>query len=263
MSISIITPVHTPVHGKFKKYSNMIEKIGKNLNEQSLKPKEWILICDKNSEWIKELSLPDFSNILIAQKNNISLKRNIALDNANGDFILFLDSDQIPSNKKLLEECLIKTKNGCEILLIPEKFSFTGSYLKKSYHHLRSLYWLHSKEGIPRFYKRSIVGDNRFDQKKLHFEDQALYEKIRMEKNEGSTNSFLIHDEDFEIKSNLRKVRIGYQQSKKHNIGSSFRLKFKTIIKETPVQYLPGVLFILFTRAAARRILPVENDTAI
>ena len=100
MSISIITPVHTPVHGKFKKYSNMIEEIGKNLNEQTLKPKEWILICDKNSEWVRELNLPYFSNILIAQKNNISLKRNIALDNANGDFILFLDSDQIPSNKK-------------------------------------------------------------------------------------------------------------------------------------------------------------------
>ena len=77
------------------------------------------------------------------------------------------------------------------------------------------MYWLHSKEGIPRFYKRSIVGNNRFDQQKLHFEDQALYEKIRVGKNEGKTNGFLIHDEDFEMKSNLRKVRIGYQQSKK------------------------------------------------
>lgn len=263
MSISIITPVHTPVHGKFKKYSKMIEEIGVNLNQQSIKPKEWILICDKNSEWVKELKIPEFSNILIAQKNNISLKRNIALDNANGDFILFLDSDQIPSSEKLLEECLDKTKNGYDLLLIPEKFSFTGSYLKKSYHHLRSLYWLYSKEGIPRFYKRSIVGDNRFDQKKLHFEDQALYEKIKVGKNEGNTNGVLIHDEDFEMKSNLRKVRIGHQQSKKHNIGSTFRLKFKTIIKETPFKYLPGVLFILFSRAAARRILPVEKDTAI
>ena len=72
----------------------------------------------------------------------------------------------------------------------------------------------------------------------------------------------MIHNEGFELYPNLRKARIAQKQSKSHRIESSFRLSVKTIILETPLTLLPGVIFILGLRTIAKRILPVESGTS-
>ena len=61
MKITIITPIH----GKQKQYEIMIQKIGNKLNEQTIKPLEWIIICDEKSQWIKNLKVPSLSLIHI------------------------------------------------------------------------------------------------------------------------------------------------------------------------------------------------------
>ena len=63
MKITIITPIH----GKQKQYEIMIQKIGNKLNEQTIKPLEWIIVCDEKSQWIKNLKVPSFSRILVAK----------------------------------------------------------------------------------------------------------------------------------------------------------------------------------------------------
>ncbi len=258
MKITIITPIH----GKQKQYEIMIQKIGNKLNEQTIKPLEWIIVCDEKSQWIKNLKVPSFSRILVAKKNNISLKRNLALDNSNGDYIFLLDSDQIPESNELLSDCIRKCKEGFDLIRIPEKFSGTGGYLKRSYHHLRGLYWEKSDEGIPRFVKSELVKEKRFDPERLHFEDELFFEELRNKYTEGKIESIIIHNEAFELYPNLRKARIAQKQSKSHKIRSSFRLNIKTIIIETPVSLLPGVIFILALRTIAKRILPVESGTS-
>lgn len=258
MSITVITPVH----GKYTKYAKMIEEIGQKLNEQTIKPHEWIIVCDKKSQWLKNLKLPSFTIVLVAEKNNISLKRNLALDNAKSEFIFLLDSDQIPESNELLSECIKKCSNDFDLIRIPEKFSNTGNYLKRCYHHLRGLYWTKNNEGIPRFVRSNLVKDLRFDPEMLHFEDKLFFEEIRIKNKEGVTENMIIHNEDFELYSNLRKVRIAHKQSKIHKIKPSFRLNPSIIIKETPISLLPGVVFILGLRTIAKRILPVESGTS-
>ena len=258
MKITIITPIH----GKKKHYADMIQKIGSKLNEQTIKPFEWIIVCDEKSVWIKELELPEFTKIKIAERNNISLKRNLALDNVSGDYVLLLDSDQLPESNELLEDCIKKSEEGFDLIRIPEKFSGTGGYLKRSYHQLRGLYWDKSDEGIPRFVKTELIRNKRFDPERLHFEDELFFEEIRTAHTEAKVESIIIHNEGFELYPNLRKARIAQKQSKSHRIGSSFRLSVKTIILETPLTLLPGVIFILGLRTIAKRILPVESGTS-
>ena len=43
----------------------MIQKIGSELNEQTIKPFEWIIVCDEKSIWIKDLELPEFTKIAL------------------------------------------------------------------------------------------------------------------------------------------------------------------------------------------------------
>ena len=137
MNVTIITPVH----GTYEKYGNMIKEIGEKLDEQTKQPHEWLVVCDEKSKWVNDIKLPKFSKILVAEKNNISIKRNMALDNMSGDYTFLLDSDQMPKSKELLFECIQKCSKDFDLLRIPEEFSNTGSYLKRSYHHLRALYW--------------------------------------------------------------------------------------------------------------------------
>ena len=54
MKITVITPIH----GKQKQYGEMIQEIGYKLNEQTIKPFEWIIVCDEKSQWIKNLDIP-------------------------------------------------------------------------------------------------------------------------------------------------------------------------------------------------------------
>ena len=49
-----------------------------------------------------------YEKAVVAKENNISLKRNLALDNSNGDYIFLLDSDQIPESNELLSDCIKK-----------------------------------------------------------------------------------------------------------------------------------------------------------
>ena len=108
----------------------------------------------------------------------------------------------------------------------------------------------------------NIWKEKRFDPERLHFEDELFFEELRNKYTEGKIESIIIHNEAFELYPNLRKARIAQKQSKSHKIRSSFRLNIKTIIIETPVLLLPGVIFILALRTIAKRILPVESGTS-
>ena len=258
MSVSIITPIH----GQKEDYEKLISQAAKQLEKQNFQPKEWIITCDEKSKWIYDITLPKFTIILTAKENNIAMKRNIAQDKASAEYILFLDSDQFPENDKMLDECIEKSNQGYEILLIPEKFSNDGSYLKRSYHHLRQLYWTNSKLGIPRFFKKNQIGEKRYQKHMLHFEDRQFYNSVRNNAKEGKTENYLIHDEMFSMYSNLRKIRIAHKQEKRHKIEKKFRLKFTQIIAQTPISLLPGVVFLLITRTVAKRLLPIQDKTS-
>ena len=122
MSVSVIMPVH----GKVEDYGKMLENIGTHLSNQSVLPHEWILVCDSDSTWLHQISLPSFTKIIVSPQNSASQKRNMGLDEAGGEFILLLDSDQWPETPDLISECITVAQQGYDILLIPEKFSNSG-----------------------------------------------------------------------------------------------------------------------------------------
>ena len=104
MKITVITPIH----GKQKQYGEMIQEIGYKLNEQTIKPFEWIIVCDEKSRWIKDLDIPLFGKILVAERNNISIKRNLALfvDRAKSYRFTFLRT----KFGLFLESCFLRSK---------------------------------------------------------------------------------------------------------------------------------------------------------
>ena len=100
MKITVITPIH----GKQKQYGKMIQEIGYKLNEQTIKPFEWIIVCDEKSKWINDLDIPLFGKILVAERNNISIKRNLALE------ILKKEPPNLKSNTNSIKKESLKTQ---------------------------------------------------------------------------------------------------------------------------------------------------------
>ena len=142
------------------------------------------------------------------------------------------------------------------------------SYSIEAYSHLNKVKSLKNKhDNFNIQFIRTLVLLEKFDKalafsKSIWNKDELFFEELRNKYTEGKIESIIIHNEAFELYPNLRKARIAQKQSKSHKIRSSFRLNIKTIIIDTPVSLLPGVIFILALRTIAKRILPVESGTS-
>ena len=232
---------------------------------------EWIIIGDNQCGWLENLSLPTDTKKIIVNINNISHKRNTGLLQARGEYVMLLDADQRPVGslewlQSFLMDDLIEMmeRDKLDMLTLKEEMSFTGGYLQRCYHQLRQLYWDHSDIGIPRLYRRNVIGGIFFDEKHLHFEDLDFYSNVisRVGK-EGRAGIFpcIYHHEKFSFWKTMRKARIAHLQSRVHRVNSVGRISLKDLLRHTPYSYLPGVLFLLITKMVAKRFLPVAEGT--
>lgn len=71
----------------------------------------------------------DVEVLIINEGKERSEQRNIGIDRARGEYIMYLDSDQSVS-PKLLEECVELMKNGFGALYIPEKIITKGWFAR-------------------------------------------------------------------------------------------------------------------------------------
>lgn len=130
---------------------------------------------------------------VIRQKNKgVSTARNVGIDKAKGDYISFIDSDDLVS-EDFVSKIIEKTKDEPDII----EFSWKS---------LNDNMWrcdqkLHSdKDRLPnpsvctRVFKRSLIGDTRFNTRKDSTEDEDFSRKIGYRGNENSLKVGVITD---------------------------------------------------------------------
>lgn len=135
--VSVIVPVYN--------VENYIYKCVNSITNQTYRNLEIILVNDgskdNSGKLCDELACNDNRIKVIHENNNgVSISRNIGINTALGDYILFVDSDDY-LDKNVIEE-LVKNLSGCDIVKISHKeirgnkeknFSNEGVYTKKEY----------------------------------------------------------------------------------------------------------------------------------
>jgi len=154
--------------------------------------------------------------IIIQQKCNPAAARNIGVANSTGQYVLFLDSDQVLS-LNVIEECIKKSvAKGAGMMRIPEVFIGKGFWSncsaawKNSYEKVEQTYW-HIRNilcGEPRFFvKERIIQSGMFNDRLLWGEDYDLYEKMKKLKiKEETCKSEIYHFEPTSIGKILSKL---------------------------------------------------------
>ena len=235
MKLSIITPYY--------KTLDYTLKLAKVLEPQLTKEVEWIIVDDGCQE--KELDKINARVIhLDKPSGNASLPRNIGLDVAKGEYITFIDSDDMVANnyvKKILDK-------------INEKFDYC--YIS----------WQWEKKNViiddepPKWntcvwnciYKKELIGDNRFNTNKNIGEDEDFNNRVRHGKKANITDILYIYNYGREDsltnrfskglikRENLKCGLLVYQKavSKIGGIESSLYEFFKALYKDYDILFV-------------------------
>jgi glycosyltransferase involved in cell wall biosynthesis len=157
-----------------------------------------------------------FGAIVIKQKCNPAAARNTGIASSTGQYVLFLDSDQVLSTN-IIEECVEKSAtDNAGMVRIPEVFigkgfwSHCSAVWKNSYEKVEQAYWhrWNITRGEPRFFvKEQIVRAGMFNDRLLWGEDLDLYKRMnKMRIKEATCKSELYHFEPTSIGEILSKL---------------------------------------------------------
>ncbi len=183
-----------------------------------------IVIVDNNSmdQTLKIAS--EFPSKIIRESCNPAKARNIGISNSAGQYILFLDSDQIMS-RSVVEDCVeLCIRDGAGMITIPEFFigkdfwsscsaiwrNHYKSYEKSEVINHSTIY------GEPRFFSKGVLAEaGGFQEDLLWGEDYDLYERLkRANVKEDSIQSRMYHCELSSARSILLKdLRYGKSMS--------------------------------------------------
>lgn len=194
--ISIITPVYNT-----EKY---LPECIQSVFNQSYKNWELLLIDDGSQDGAgaicDEYAARD-SRIKVFHKENggVSSARNVGLDNAKGEWITFLDSDDM-FEPQYLEKCLFYAKKyNVDVV----KFYFSGTYFSnhtidrtEEFSLLTINDYLKKNYSVSSIglYKKSIISSLRFNEKMKYAEDQLFnYELIQRAGHCGFINEALYY----------------------------------------------------------------------
>jgi len=203
-----------------------------------------ILVIDNFSLDNTKEACERFPVQFIRYKGSRSAARNLGLERAKGEFILFLDSDQVLSST-VLEECVDLTVSAsANCIFIPTKwieYKPSGSFI--------NCVTLHNLEveigvriDIPFFYSRDIIGEQRFDEKLSLGEDYLFFiQTLKRYPKIARTKAIMYHFEDPDVKGVIRRSwrygimsRIGLE-----DLGYRYLQELSVFRKET----LRGLFF--------------------
>lgn len=177
MKISIIVPVYG-----VEKY---IAKCINSIKRQTLSDFECLIIDDEskdNSIQVAKKTIGDDKRFKIYHKKNggLSDARNFGIEKANGEYVLFVDSDDY-IGETLLEDTYKKAKqNKCDIVCFDmmyvyengeEKLSSCGEYELTNYQQTPELLFINNSANN-KLFKRDFILDKRFV-KGMWYEDLA------------------------------------------------------------------------------------------
>ncbi|MCL1978118.1 MAG: glycosyltransferase [Candidatus Bathyarchaeota archaeon] len=156
-----------------------------------------------------------FQTKILQMKGFQSKARNIGIQQSTGEFVLFLDSDQVLS-KTVIEDCLVMCLNNrAGMIRIPEVFvgnsfwSICSAVWRNTYDKVEALYGerLNLVNSKPRFFSRATLEKaGLFDESLLWGEDYDLYTRLKSQNvQEMVCNSVLYHFEAVSLKQFLFK----------------------------------------------------------
>ena len=162
MKLSIITPYY-----KTLEYTKELAKV---LEPQLTPEVEWIIIDDGCHETeldkikAKVIHLP-------VPSGNASKPRNVGLENAKGEYIAFIDSDDSVS-KDYIQKILEKTKEEWDYCYMSWSWSRGHIIINNNPPSWNSSVW-------NCVYKKSLIGDNKFDTSRNIAEDEDFNKRVR------------------------------------------------------------------------------------
>lgn len=161
MKLSIITPYYKTLE-QIKRLKNILEpQLDNNI--------EWIIIDDGCNEY----ELDSFNaNVIHLESNSggASVPRNKGLDIAKGEYIAFIDSDDIISNKYI--ETILNHLKGQDYMYISWKHDYGKVIIKNQPPSWNCCIW-------NCIYKRTLIGNERFNPKLRIAEDYDFNKRVR------------------------------------------------------------------------------------
>ena len=148
MKFSIIIPAYNA--------SNHIEKVLSSIAYQSFKNYELIVVCDSCTDNTEAIAKSYGAKTIPVNFHNDGLSRSIGLDNATGDWVLFLDDDDWWLHEFVLEQLNEKLTDDIDILC----FAFVWKGIK--YCSPKSVGGNLYPAVWNKCWKRSFIGDTRF-----------------------------------------------------------------------------------------------------
>lgn len=187
-----------------------------------------------------------FGAEVILRRSNQAEARNVGVTKLTGEYVLFLDSDQILSNS-VVEECVEKCeKEKVKMVRIPEVFVGQGYWgvcsavWKNTYENVEFLYGKRPRlmHGEPRFFFKSLLHDQGvFDAALVWGEDYELYERLRKAHvKEGFCSSVLYHRETTSLKQILLK-NLRYGKSMPTFVKQTSRMVFPSMLSHALLSF--------------------------
>ncbi len=242
-----------------------------SIQKQTFKQIEVIVVDALSSDNTVKIA-ESFHVKVIQVKCLQSQARNIGVETSTGNFILFLDSDQVLSIN-VIDECLKKCVNErAGMIRVPEVFlgdsfwSECSAIWRNNYDKVEALYGdriglVHSK---PRFFtQQNLLDAGLFDPTLLWGEDYDLYERLKaLGIKEAVCNAVLYHFEVVSLKQFLFKnLRYGDSLSTftRQSGGQGFSvminhavLTFAQILKKPQkLSWIAGCTVLFFIKSTA------------
>lgn len=176
MKLSIIIPAYNP--------KGYLTELLKCLKPQFTSDVE-IIVIDDGSE--PKVEVPKFVKLIRKDNGGVSSARNAGIDAAKGDYVAFVDADDLVTDD-YIKQIFDKIDEGCDYIWLSWKTTGNG---------WRATVLLKSVDDkFPpdnlcvwnRVYKREMIGDIRFNTKKLIAEDAEF---IRLVETKGYKKGFI------------------------------------------------------------------------
>lgn len=177
MKLSIITPYY--------KTLEQMKKLAKRLEPQLTNQVEWIIVDDG----CNETELDNIKAKVIHLEENsggASVPRNVGLDSATGEYITFIDSDDMVS-PHYIEQILNKIKENWDYCYMSWESNNIACLITNEPPSWNCCVW-----NI--IYKRELIGEVRFDPKLKKAEDWDFNKKVKRGKKANITDVLYIYN---------------------------------------------------------------------
>lgn len=194
-----ILSIIIPTYNRNESLIKLLQKLQSQMNDNV----EVIVIDDHSDNQLK-LEFPNWLKYIVLEENSggASIPRNVGLDNAKGQYITFIDSDDMVKDN-YISKILEKTKEDWDYCYISWECSTHKVIIKEEPPSWNCCVW-------NCIYKRDLIGDIRFRKDLIMAEDYYFNKEVRKGKRENIKEILYYYNQN--SKDSLTKKGITYNE---------------------------------------------------